>query len=88
MTFEGAKIKEQGVTFAIVVVRRSVLSDPTKRSNLADSFAAQVFGPIPVVLMAQDSRGTPTYWGRPDLVRFLGRAPLEAIPWKTYTIAA
>ena len=30
MVFDGAKIKEQGVTFAIVVVKPSVLISPTK----------------------------------------------------------
>jgi hypothetical protein len=41
---------------------------------------------MPVVLMAQDSRGTPTYYGRPDLSRFLANTPLGAIPWRRYTL--
>jgi hypothetical protein len=88
MTFEGAVIKEQGITFAVVVVRRSTLNNPTQREEVAESFARQAFGGLPVVLMAQDGRGTPTYWGRQDLARFLSGVPLEAIPWKRYTIAA
>jgi hypothetical protein len=46
--------------------------------------ASQLFGRIPVVAMEQDSRGVPTYFGRPDLVRFLasvlhGDDSLEAV---------
>ena len=44
------------------------------------------FPGMPVVLMAQDSRGTPTYYGRPDLSRFLANTPLGAIPWRRYTL--
>lgn len=45
-----------------------------------------VFGGAPVVLMAQDSRGTPTYFGRPDIAEFLSHVPHSAIPWKHYTV--
>jgi hypothetical protein len=36
--------------------------------------------------MSQDSRGTPTYYGRHDIVRFLASVPMEAIPWRQYTV--
>jgi hypothetical protein len=41
---------------------------------------------VPVVLMAQDYHGTPTYYGRQDIARFMADVPLEAIPWKEYTV--
>lgn len=84
MRFEGAVIKEQGVTFAVAIVRSSVLQSPGERANAQAAFA-QVFDGLPVVLMAQDGRGRPSYWGRPDLSRFLANVPLEAIPWRRYT---
>lgn len=37
--------------------------------------------------MAQDVRGRPTHYGRPDIVRFLARAPMQALPWKECTFA-
>lgn len=86
MRFQGAVIREQGITFGIVIVKPHVLQDPTSRAAMQD-FGIETFGPIPIVLMAQNSRGIPTYWGRSDIVRFLSRVPLRSIPWKEYSIA-
>jgi hypothetical protein len=85
MTFEGAVVREQGVTFGIVIVRSSVLNNPSSRDEMT-TFGRQVFGAMPIVLMAQDSRGTPRYWGRPDIVRFLSNIYVEQIPWKRYSL--
>jgi hypothetical protein len=41
---------------------------------------------VPVVLMAQDGLGRPTFYGRQDIARFLSGVPLNAIPWREYTI--
>jgi hypothetical protein len=38
--------------------------------------------------MAQDGRGTPTYWGRPDLVDYMAAVPLAPIPWQRFTLNA
>lgn len=85
MQFEGAVIREQGVTFAVVVVKRQTLDDQAQAQEVIQQFAP-MFGGVPVVLMAQDSRGTPTYFGRRDLSRFLANVPMRAIPWKRYTL--
>lgn len=85
MTFQGALIKEPGVTFAVVIVQRYVLVSLVKRNRVIDEFAS-VFGYVPVVLMANDSRGTPTYYGREDIVESLARMPLRVIPWKEYSL--
>lgn len=88
MRFQGAVIKEQGVTFAVVVVRNAVLHSPSRREEVRGHFETQVFRGLPVVLMAQDSRGRATYNGRRDLASFLASLPLSAIPWKEYTARA
>ena len=85
MRFQGALVKEQGITFGVVIVKRHVLSDKAECERLRRSFAS-VFGGASIVLMAQDSRGVPSYQGRSDIVRFLANAPLEAIPWMEYTL--
>ena len=85
MKFEGAVVKEQGVTFGIAIVKRSVLSSPSEREGVRATFEG-IFGGVPTILMAQDTRGVPTFHGRPDIVRFLANVPLEAIPWKEYTL--
>jgi hypothetical protein len=84
-SFDGAVVSEQGVTFGIAVVRRSVLDNPTARDQAILEFA-EVFGGIPTVLMAQDGQGIPTYFGRQDIVDFLASVSMEAIPWQRYTL--
>ncbi|HEX3685232.1 MAG TPA: hypothetical protein VHU83_22035 [Bryobacteraceae bacterium] len=84
--FQGPTIQEQGVRFAVVIVQPHIISNPdkTEANRLITTFSIKVFG-VPVVLMAQDSRGTPTYYGRKDLVEFLANVPLESVPWQEFT---
>jgi hypothetical protein len=85
MTFQGAVIREQGVTFAVVIVKKHVIDSSTEAGRAIAAFQP-AFPGLPVVLMAQDARGTPTYFGRQDIARFLASVPLSAIPWKQYTV--
>ena len=87
MQFEGAKVTEQGVTFGIVIVKPHVLHSSQEQIS-ARALGAQAFGPIPIILMAQDSRGVPTYQGRPDIVGFLSSVFVEQIPWQRFTLSA
>jgi len=84
MRVQGAVIREQGQTFAVVIVKPHVVQDSGIAADTMRSFMP-VFG-VPIVLMAQDGRGVPTYYGRRDLARFMSSVPLRAIPWKEYTI--
>ena len=79
MTFEGAVIREQGVTFAVVIVKRHVVDNRTTACEAIAAFQPY-FPELPVVLMAQDAWGTPTYFGRQDIARFLANVPVNAIP--------
>ncbi len=83
--FEGAVIREQGVTFAVVIIRSSVIQNTVEAGQAIQSFQP-AFPGMPVVLMAQDGRGRPTYYGRRDLSQFMANVPLRAVPWKRYTI--
>ena len=85
MKFQGAVIKEQGVTFAIVVVKRNVVQNSLSAKRAIGTFQV-VFPRMPVVLMAQDSRGHPTYYGRRDIVKFLSKISLRAITWREYSL--
>ena len=84
MQVTGAVIREQGVTFAVVIVKPHVVANAHDAqeaiAGLMPAFRA------PVVLMAQDGHGQPTFYGRPDLARFMSNVPVSAIPWKRYTI--
>ena len=82
--FQGAVIKEQGVTFAIVIVKKRVVDNRMEGPRAIQSFQ-QYFPRLPIILMAQDSRGIPTYFGRKDIAKFLANIPMESIPWKEYT---
>ncbi len=84
MKFQGAVIKEQGVTFAIVIIKKQVIDNTINAKEAIESFQP-IFPGIPIILMAQDFRGTPTYYGRKDIVKFLANIPLNSIPWKEYT---
>ncbi|MBM4286800.1 MAG: hypothetical protein FJ135_01400 [Deltaproteobacteria bacterium] len=77
--------RDQGVKFAVIVVRKSVIGNTLYADHPIRSFQ-HFFGGIPVVLMAQDHRGKPTYYGRRDIVRFLSVVPLNAIPWREYSV--
>ena len=84
MQLEGAVIKEQGQTFAVVVVKRHITDNRQEAARASQSFS-RCFPGMPIVLMSQDSRGTPTYFGRRDIANFLARVPMSSIPWKRYT---
>ncbi len=85
MQIDGAIIREQGVTFAVVVVKREVVENSSRAQDAIISFMP-AFPGMPVVLMAQDHRGVPTYFGRRDISRFMASVPLRAIPWRQYSI--
>jgi hypothetical protein len=84
MTFEGAVVQEQGITFGIVIVKESAIRNSGTARDLIPQFQ-MVLGVAPVVLMAQDSRGVPEYYGRKDIVRFLANIDFRRIPWKRYS---
>lgn len=85
MKIQGAVIIEQGVTFAIVVVRQSV-TNYTSRIIRTRQQLQNFFPNMPIILMSQDSAGTPHYYGRRDIVEFLKTVRLDQIPWKEYHI--
>lgn len=85
MQFEGAVIREQNVTFAIVIVKKHILDNRIQANDAIRAFSP-AFPGMPVVLMAQDSRGRASYYGRRDISQFLARMPLHAIPWRRYTL--
>lgn len=85
MQIDAALVKEQGVTFAVVAVKPHVLTSQ-RRDRIASAYADHWNG-VPVVLMAQDSRGKPKYYGRHDIVEFLASVPFEALPWRKWSLS-
>jgi hypothetical protein len=83
MKFQGAVIKEQGVTFAIIIVKRQIIQCTNKANDTILNFRP-LFSRIPIVLMAQDVVGKPSFYGRKDIVNFLSKVHIGRIPWKEY----
>jgi hypothetical protein len=77
-------IREQGVEFAILIVKPHIVQFQSEGRRLIGAWQMR-FG-VPVVLMAQDFMGTPTYFGRPDIVSFLSNVPLDVIPWREFSL--
>jgi len=85
MTFEGAVVREQGVTFAVVVVKKYVVESASEAQSAIRRFSP-AFPGLPVVLMGQDNSGRPTFFGRKDIANFLSNISISRVPWKRYTI--
>lgn len=85
MQFDGALVKEQGISFAVVVVKPSALEHSAQREETRQGFS-RYFPGVPIVLMAQNGRGIPTYHGRQDIVRFLASINPSRIPFKRYAV--
>jgi hypothetical protein len=81
-----AVVREQQTTFAVVVVKQSAMQ-PHNREGTQRSFQP-LFPGLPVVLMSQDHRGTPTYWGRSDISRFLAEVHPASLPWREHQVAS
>lgn len=84
MRFQAAVLKEQGVTFAVAIVKPQVLRNESEVYDARAAFQT-VFPGMPIVLMARNRTGTPTFQGRKDLVDFLWKTQRRAIPWKEYS---
>ena len=83
MTFTGSVIREQGQSFAIVLVNDSVVSSPSVARDAIERFRP-AFPGLPVVLAAQDARRRFTYFGRDDIAKFLASVNPRRIPWRKY----
>ena len=81
---QAAIIKERGVQFTVVIVQQHLFDSQENCQTTAQAFEPYFPG-MPIIWMAQDSRGTPSYWGRKDIVSFLSRVALSRFSWKEYT---
>jgi hypothetical protein len=84
MQCDVAIVREQGVDFAFVAVRRTALNT-SNRESLVATWSAELG--VPAALMSQDTRGRPTFYGRTDIAGFLSNVPVAALPpWRRATI--
>lgn len=78
MQIDGALVREQGIVFAVVAVKKHVVENRVQASSAARGFAP-IFSNVPIVLMGQDNAGRATFFGRPDIVRFLSRISISRL---------
>lgn len=86
MKFQGSVIRDQGVTFGMIIVKPHVLESQSHINEMLQ-LGNRAFGFMPIILMSQNSRGVPTYYGRKDIVQFLSKISVSRIPWKEYTLS-
>jgi len=80
----GAVIREQGVTFAVALVKNHVVNSQQESSKVIGSVSNLLGCPL-VVLIGESNnklRGN-----RTDLVNFVSSISLSRIPWKEYTFS-
>jgi hypothetical protein len=83
-TFDGAIVREPGVTFGLAVVKSHVLNSQAEANALIVSYQ-RIMNVAPVVLMSQDNGAAPIYYGRKDLVTFLDNFDMTRLRWRKYT---
>lgn len=83
---QGAIVKEQGLTFAIVVVKPHVIQSRNETQKARNAYR-HIFPGMPIILMGRNSQGKTTLVGRKDIVHFLVKIDPGRIPWRRYIIA-
>lgn len=85
MQFEAAVMTAEGTTFAVVIVKPDVISN-SREANSIIAAIEKVLDGKPVVLMAQDPAGSPSYYGRDDITDFMASIPVDSIPWQKFSL--
>lgn len=80
--FIGAFLTLGSVDSLVVVVPYAILTDAFESELHVIGFYARYQRPI--LLVAQNHRGIPTYYGPADLVRIIARLPFESIPYERH----
>jgi hypothetical protein len=78
-----ALVKQRGVAVGVVSVEPRTVRSTSEAAKVQIAFAP-IFPGLPIVLMAQDMAGDPTFYGRKDLVALLRDVPLDTITWREY----
>jgi len=83
--FKGGITEKEGTKFAIVQVDKDSMHVPGRATDTVESLKS-IFPNMNIVLMTRDKKGSPIFYGRPDIVNGLGDAALQDVEWKDVTI--
>lgn len=81
---EGAVIKEQGVTFAVVLVKDGIIQKSDREKNEIILGLTRYFPEMQIVLAGKNLSNELTYYGRKDISKFLANLHPSQIPWKHF----
>ena len=85
MKFKGGIAEKEGIKFAIVQVDKDTMHVPGRAMDTVESLKS-IYPNMNIVLMTRDKKGSPIFFGRPDIVNGLSDAVLEDVEWKEVTI--
>ena len=86
MKVHGAAISLAGINFAVVVVGMDLVKN-SGEADLAIERFESTFGGVPIILMAQNDVGSPSYYGDQELVKLLRDVPIDQMPWREYSVS-
>lgn len=84
-TYQGGTVIGHKKKFAIVKVGQEILDNKEMAIATIQSLLP-FFEGLPVVLVAEENEGTPNYFARPDLMKFLMDFHLPSVEWKEYEV--
>lgn len=82
---DGAVVKEQDLTFAIVLVKHTIIKKSSENQEAINAYR-HIFPGMPIILMGHDAEGKSAYYGPKDIVKFLAKVDPHRIPWRRYII--
>lgn len=83
MIIKAGLAKKSGIKFAVAQMDVSIIDVPG-RARDAITALKNIFPDMNIVLMTRDKKGSPIFYGRPDIVNGLGDVALRDVEWKEY----
>ena len=85
MKFKGGFAEKDGVKFAVAQMDSSIVDVPGRAMDMIPRLKT-LFPDMNIVLMTRNKKGSPIFYGRPDIVNGLGDAVLSDVEWKEYEV--
>jgi hypothetical protein len=83
MTIYASLIREQEVTFAVVIVPGYAMQTDGDAERARGAYQ-RFFPDVPLILAAENSNGEFRFQGRADIVKYLVSIRSSQIPWRQY----
>jgi len=77
--------EKEGIKFAIAQMDAGMVEVPGRARDMVLRLQ-KIFPDMNIVLMARNKKGSPIFYGRPDVVDGLGYAVLGDVGWQEYDV--